>query len=75
MSREEAEQKIAEKLKEIKAITEEYGTVSGYLTLTILDDVISFNNEHWGIDDETGPIGRDYNAGKVLNYFEDLKEE
>lgn len=74
MNREEAEQKIAEKLKKIKAITEEYGMVSGYLTLTIMHDVIMFNNEHWDIDDENGLIGRDYSVGKVLNYSENLKE-
>lgn len=73
MSREAAEYKIAEKLKEIKAITEEYGMVSGYLTLTIMGDTIAFSNEHWSKDDEDGPMGRDYSAGKVLDYFENLK--
>lgn len=74
MSREEAEYKIAGKLKEIKAITEEYGMVSGYLTLVVHNDTIMFNNENWSKDDEDGPIGRDYSVGKVLDYFENLKE-
>lgn len=74
MNREEAEQKIADKLKEIKAIAEEYGMVSGYLTLVVHNDIIAFNNERWSKDDEDGPIGRDYSVGKVLDYFENLKE-
>lgn len=67
MSREEAEQKIAEKLKEIKAITEEYGAVSGYLSLSILDNIITFNNQCW-----SDGSGHDYNADKVLYYHEEV---
>lgn len=70
MSREEAEQKIAEKLKEIKVIMNEYGAVSGYLSLTITNSVIMFNNECWSEGDEDAPIGRDYSADKVLDYHE-----
>lgn len=65
MSREEAEQKIAEKLKEIKVITEEYGVVSGYLVLTITNNCIMFNNESW-----SDKSGHDYNVDKVLDYYE-----
>lgn len=74
MSREEAEQKIAEKLKEIKSIMDEYGAVSGYIALSILGNTIMFNNECWSEGDEDAPIGRDYSAGRVLNYSENLKE-
>jgi hypothetical protein len=73
MNREEAEQKIAEKLKEIKAITEEYGMVSGYLTLLVLGDNIMFNNEYWEVGEDY-EAGRDYEVNKILNYSENLKE-
>lgn len=64
MIREEAEHKIAEKLKEIYKIAyEEYGMTDDYLRLIIFEGSIWFNNKSW----------RDDNP-KKLDYFEDLKE-
>ena len=59
MTREEAEHRIAEKLKEIKQIAEEYGTTDKYLSLCIYDESISFNNRYW-------------DNHKILNYTEDI---
>ena len=61
MTREEAEHRIAEKLKEIKQIAEEYGITDKYLTLTIINRYISFNNGYWRSD-----------CNKILNYSEDI---
>ena len=61
MTREEAEHRIAEKLKEIKQIAEEYGTTDKYLALCIYDDVISFNNRYWKPDNH-----------KILDYREEI---
>lgn len=64
MTREEAEHKIAEKLKEIYKIAyDEYGMTDDYLSLNICEGTIGFNNKSW----------RDDNL-KKLDYFEDLKE-
>lgn len=65
MTREEVESKIAEKLREIAEILDEYETKSGYLTLTILPDCIWFNNEHW-------EEGQDYSDKPIL-YWEERK--
>jgi hypothetical protein len=65
MTREEIESKIAEKLREITKILDDYETKSGYLTLTILPDGIWFNNEHW-------EGGQDYPDKSIL-YWEERK--
>lgn len=65
MTREEVESKIAEKLREIVEILDEYDTKSGYLTMTIFPDGISFNNEHW-------EGGKDYPDKQIL-YWEERK--
>lgn len=61
MTREEAEHKIAEKLKEIKQIAEEYGTTDKYLSLCIHDEIISFNNRYWELDNH-----------EILDYIENI---
>lgn len=69
MTRQECEQKILEKMKEIKAIYDEFGAPSGYLHLCIFSNNISFNNETWD-------AGCDVEAEKVINvYYKDKKEE
>lgn len=65
MTREEVESKIAEKSREIVEILDEYETKSGYLTLTILPDIIFFNNEIW-------EGGQDY-PDKQITYQEERK--
>lgn len=67
MDRKEAEAQIAELLREIRGVVEEYGGTSGYLTLTLYPrerwgrPAIGFNNEYW-----TGG----YDADRPLNFFE-----
>lgn len=67
MDRNEAEARIAELLREIRGVVEEYGGTSGYLALTLHPrkqwdhSAISFNNEYW-------PDGDD--EDRPLNYFE-----
>lgn len=69
MSREEAESRIAEKVREIKEIMREYGAPSGYLSIAIFPDTFDFNNEDWGADYGEDP-GLDYEAKKILSYQE-----
>ena len=55
MNREECENQILEKLKEIKAIAKQYDkSEEFYLTTSIYDDCISINNRYW--ETET-PLG------------------
>lgn len=67
VDRNEAEARIAELLREIQGVVEEYGGTSGYLALTLHPgkqwdhSAISFNNEYW-------PDGDD--EDRPLNYFE-----
>ena len=67
MDRKEAEAQIAELLREIRGVVEEYGGTSGSLTLTLYPrerwgrPAIGFNNEYW-----TGG----YDADRPLNFFE-----
>lgn len=69
MSREEAESRIAEKVREIKEIMREYGAPSGYLSIAIFPNIFNFYNEDWGTNYDEDP-GLDYEAGKILNYQE-----
>ncbi len=48
MDRKECETKIAKKLDEIKEIVLKYNPNNTYLTLTISDTSIMFNNDYWG---------------------------
>jgi hypothetical protein len=48
MSREECENQILEKLKEIKAIAKQYDkSTEFYISLSIFEDVMSANNSYW----------------------------
>ena len=48
MNREECENQILEKLKEIKAIAKKYDKSEElYLSMTITDDSIAMSNAHW----------------------------
>ena len=48
MNREECENKILEKLKEIKDIVKEYDKSKDfYLSMTVANDYISLNNVYW----------------------------
>ena len=55
MTRTECESRIADLLKEIRKVYFEYmeecGVEDDYLTLTVYDDVIRFNNAYWEHDD------------------------
>lgn len=72
MDRNEAEARIAELLREIRRVVEEYGGTSGYLSLVLHPRkqwdrlAISFNNEYW-------PDGDD--ADRPLNFFEFEEDE
>ena len=59
MTREDCEHRIAEKLKEIKKIVEEYAPGDNYLTMCIQDKSIDFNNSYWN-----------HNSPNILNYYE-----
>ena len=64
MTREEAEERILEKAKEIREIMKEYSPEwSGYITLSFTrvdcEEAISFNNEHWE-EDRNYPIDAIY---------------
>ena len=64
MTREECENQILEKLKEIKDIVKQYDTSEeSYLTMTIRDDCVYVNNTYWETETPLDAIG--YNDGKV----------
>ena len=66
MNREECENQILEKLKEIKAIAKEYDkSEKFYLSMTIYDDSISINNRCWKT--ETPLDAAIYNNGMVIH--------
>ena len=52
------EARILEKLLEIHDIMMKYDPSNTYLTLTILDNMLSFNNNYW-----------EYNVDKQINFF------
>ena len=67
MNREECENQILEKLKEIKAIAKEYDkSEEFYLTMTILPDSVSLNNAYW--ETETPLAVIEYNDRKVVHF-------
>ena len=68
MTRQECEQKILDKLKEIKAIYDEFEAPSGYLDICILPNNISFNNVVWD-------GGCDVKAGKDIYLSYDCEKE
>lgn len=67
MNREECENKILEKLKEIKNIVKQYDKSKElYLSITIYEDCISINNAHWETETPLDAIG--YNDGRVIHF-------
>ena len=66
MNREECENKILEKLKEIRAIAKEYDkSEEFYLSITLYEDSIAINNAHW--ETETPLEVTKYNDGRVIH--------
>ena len=67
MTREECENQILEKLKEIKDIVKQYDTSEEfYLSMSIYDDVMAVNNTYW--ETETPLDAMRYNNGKVTHF-------
>lgn len=67
MNREECENKILEKLKEIKSIAKKYDKSDEfYLSMSIQDDYMAVNNAHW--ETETPLDVAEYNDEGVIHY-------
>ena len=65
MNREECENQILEKLKEIKAIAKKYDKSEElYLSISIYDNYISINNSYW--ETETPLEVTEFEDGKVI---------
>ena len=66
MNREECENQILEKLKEIKDIAKQYDkSEEFYLATSIYDDFISINNRYWETETPLDVIK--FNDGRVLH--------
>lgn len=66
MTREECENQILEKLKEIKDIVKQYDTSEKlYLSMAILDNCMAVNNSFW--ETETPLEVTEYNDGRVIH--------
>ena len=66
MNREECENKILEKLKEIKDIAKQYDkSEEFYLATSIYDDFISINNRYWETETPLDVI--EFNDGRVIH--------
>lgn len=66
MNREECENQILEKLKEIKDIVKQYDTSEKlYLSMTILDNCVAVNNAYW--ETKTPLNATEYNDGRVIH--------
>lgn len=67
MNREECENQILEKLKEIRNIVRQYDTSEElYLTMSICDDVMAVNNSYW--ETETPLDVMEYYDGRVIHF-------
>ena len=65
MNREECENQILEKLKELKDIAKKYDKSEElYLSISIYDDSISINNAHW--ETETPLEITEFEDGRVI---------
>ena len=65
MNREECENQILEKLKEIKAIAKKYDKSEElYLSISIYDNYISINNSYW--ETETPLEITEFEDGRVI---------
>ena len=66
MNREECENQILEKLKEIKDIAKEYDKSNNtHLSIRIRDDYIAVNNTYWQTETPLDAIA--YNDGGVIH--------
>lgn len=66
MDREECENKILEKLKEIKDIVKQYDkSEEFYLSMAIHDNCVTVNNSYW--ETETPLDATEYNDGRVIH--------
>lgn len=66
MNREECENQILEKLKEIKAIAKQYDKSKElYLSMGIYDDCMTVNNSYWETETPLDVMG--YDNGKVIH--------
>ena len=67
MNREECENQILEKLKEIKDIAKQYDKSKElYLTMTITEDSIVMNNAYWGTETPLDII--EFNNERVIHF-------
>lgn len=67
MNRQECENQILEKLKEIRALAKEYDKSEElYISITIYDDSILINNAHWKT--ETPLNAMEYDDRKVIHF-------
>lgn len=67
MTREECENQILEKLKEIRDIVKQYDESEKlYLTMTIYNDYTVINNAYWETETPLDVIG--YDNGKVTHF-------
>ena len=67
MNREECENQILEKLKEIKSIVKEYDKSNeGRLSICVIDDYISCSNRYW---ETNTPIHfAEFDDGEVIHF-------
>ena len=71
MNREECENQILEKLREIKAIAKQYDKSDKfYLDLVIMDDHLSINNKYY--ENTKTPINASLSDGKIIHWWVDL---
>ena len=67
MNREECENQILEKLKEIKEILRQYDKSEElYLSMSIYDECMPVNNTYWETETPLNAIG--YNDGEVIHF-------
>lgn len=67
MTREECENQILGKLKEIKDILKQYDKSEElYLVMTIYDAYISINNAYWKTETPLDAVG--YNDGRMIHF-------
>ncbi len=66
MTREECENQVLEKLREIKDIVEQYDESKElYLSMTLQDNCMAVNNSYW--ETETPLEATRYNDGRVIH--------
>lgn len=66
MTRTECEKQILQKMNEINKIVNDYNPCNKYISLSIVDDIIMFNNNYWVTDNNTD--------NNKIDYFGHIKE-